>query len=88
MNKTNSINTTTDTLNFDDIPKIYDNIDKIKIVRGDSILNKYSDVDLIKIDTEGYEFQVLQGLSKTVKNNLPILLIEIEKRHSKNIPIE
>jgi FkbM family methyltransferase len=59
-------------------------IDKIKIVRGDSILNKYSDVDLIKIDTEGYEFQVLQGLSKTVKNNLPILLIEIEKRHSKN----
>ena len=62
----------------------YNKIDKIKIVRGDSILNKYSDIDLIKIDTEGYEFQVLQGLSKTIKNNFPVLLIEIEKRHSNN----
>jgi hypothetical protein len=34
MNKTHSINTTTDTLNFDDIPKIYDNIDKIKIIKS------------------------------------------------------
>jgi FkbM family methyltransferase len=62
----------------------YNKTERIKIIKGDVILKKYSNVDLIKIDTEGYEFKVVQGLRETIKKNFPILLIEIEKRHSRN----
>ena len=62
----------------------YNKTERIKIIKGDVILRKYSNVDLIKIDTEGYEFKVVQGLRETIKKNFPILLIEIEKRHSRN----
>ena len=62
----------------------YNKMERIKIIKGDVILRKYSNIDLIKIDTEGYEFEVVQGLRKTIRKNFPILLIEIEKRHSRN----
>jgi FkbM family methyltransferase len=62
----------------------YNKTERIKIIKGDVILRKYFNVDLIKIDTEGYEFKVVQGLRETIKKNFPILLIEIEKRHSRN----
>ena len=62
----------------------YNKTERIKIIKGDVILRKYSNVDLIKIDTEGYEFKVVQGLRETIKKNFPIFLIEIEKRHSRN----
>ena len=35
-----------------------------------------------EIDTEGYEFKVVQGLRETIKKNFPILLIEIEKNQT------
>lgn len=35
------------------------------------------DVDLIKIDVEGHEFSVLQGAIDTIKQNSPILVIEM-----------
>jgi hypothetical protein len=62
----------------------YNKTQRIKIIKGDIILRKYTNIDLIKIDTEGYEFKVVQGLRETIKKNFPILLIEIEKRHSRN----
>tara|TARA_B100000401_G_scaffold397402_1_gene307491 strand:- start:84 stop:857 length:774 start_codon:yes stop_codon:yes gene_type:complete len=40
-------------------------------------------IGLIKIDVEGHEKNVLQGGIKTVKNNKPVLLVEIEERHTK-----
>ena len=43
-------------------------------------------IGLIKIDVEGHERNVLQGGIETVKNNKPVLLVEIEERHTK-IPI-
>ena len=43
-------------------------------------------IGLIKIDVEGHEKNVLQGGIETVKNNKPVLLVEIEERHTK-IPI-
>lgn len=36
-------------------------------------------VSLIKIDAEGYEVKVLQGAEWTIRTNLPILVIEINK---------
>ena len=52
----------------------------IKAVRLDSFnLNP----DLIKIDVEGYEYNLLRGSLKTIKENLPIILIELHsEEHS------
>tara|TARA_B100000787_G_scaffold166392_1_gene151578 strand:+ start:3293 stop:4156 length:864 start_codon:yes stop_codon:yes gene_type:complete len=58
-------------------------IQKVKISTGDEILQSKR-IDFIKIDVEGYELFVLKGLKKIIKKNLPIFLIEIEKRHNKN----
>jgi len=35
------------------------------------------DVELIKIDVEGYELEVLKGAEKTINNNRPIIIIEV-----------
>jgi FkbM family methyltransferase len=58
-------------------------IQKVKISTGDKILQNKK-IDFIKIDVEGYELFVLKGLKKVIKKDLPIFLIEIEKRHNKN----
>jgi len=40
----------------------------------------YSDIDYIKIDCEGFEYKVLLGAERTVKNNKPIIVVE-QKPH-------
>lgn len=40
---------------------------------------KINNVDLMIIDTEGYELNVLKGGIKTIKNYLPLIIIEIHK---------
>jgi FkbM family methyltransferase len=55
--------------------------ESVRIVRGDKIL-KNKKIDLIKIDVEGYEVEVLRGLQTTIKNKIPVLIVEIEKRHN------
>ena len=42
----------------------------------DSIIFNNQSVALIKIDVEGFEFEVLKGAKETIKTNTPILLIE------------
>ena len=36
----------------------------------------FTDVDIIKIDVEGYELNVLSGAEETIKNNRPIVQVE------------
>tara|TARA_B100001093_G_C26601270_1_gene915984 strand:- start:85 stop:828 length:744 start_codon:yes stop_codon:yes gene_type:complete len=57
----------------------------IKLNMLDNILinNK---VGFIKIDVEGHETNVLMGAKSLINKNKPVLLIEIEERHTK-IPI-
>lgn len=46
---------------------------------GDEFVSEQGvqNISFLKIDTEGYEFQVLKGLKATIKSNLPIIFCEI-----------
>ena len=39
------------------------------------------DVDLIKIDVEGYEFFVIQGGEATITRNRPVMIVEQKPQH-------
>jgi FkbM family methyltransferase len=55
----------------------------IEIITSIFTLDSYSlsHIDFIKIDVEGHEYKVLGGAEKTIKKNLPVMVIEIEQRH-------
>ena len=40
-------------------------------------------ISLIKIDVEGHEIPVIEGGMKTILNNKPALIVEIDEKHSK-----
>ena len=42
----------------------------------------FQDVKFIKIDVEGHELDVLKGATKTIASSMPVMLIEIERRHN------
>ena len=67
---------------------IIDNCEKVPIQmkRLDDIKIK-NNIGFIKIDVEGHEKNVIQGGLDTIKRNKPILLIEIEEKHTKK-PVE
>jgi FkbM family methyltransferase len=49
----------------------------VEVVVLDELLRSHSiSPDLIKIDTENYEFEVIEGLKETVKNRRPDLILE------------
>lgn len=43
---------------------------------------EFENVEVIKIDVEGHELQVLKGAEVTLQSSRPILICEIEQRHS------
>ncbi len=49
-----------------------------EIVKNENIVN----IDFIKIDVEGFEFDVLKGARKTIANHKPVLCIEYIKKIS------
>tara|TARA_B100001123_G_scaffold437377_1_gene569423 strand:- start:540 stop:1289 length:750 start_codon:yes stop_codon:yes gene_type:complete len=63
---------------FNDFEKFNVKVDKL-----DNII-KNKDVGLIKIDVEGHEIEVINGAKKIINENKPILLVEIEEKHTKN----
>ena len=54
---------------------------KIKKNKLDNLLKKRK-IGFIKIDVEGHEKNVIIGASKIIKKNKPVLLIEIEEKHT------
>ena len=45
-------------------------------------------IGFIKIDVEGHEIEVINGGKETITNNMPVLLVEIEERHTQSPVIE
>ncbi|MCX2742206.1 FkbM family methyltransferase [Pontibacter anaerobius] len=60
--------------------------DRIDVSIPIRTLDEYNlnEVGHIKIDVEGHELSVLKGARRTIINNYPTLLIEIEERHKKH----
>jgi FkbM family methyltransferase len=53
---------------------------EVSVVIGDSVIMQNSTpVKLIKIDVEGFEYRVLQGLKQTLETWRPIVITEVEK---------
>ena len=57
----------------------------VSTIKGDEICKKVSKVDFIKIDVEGHELNVLEGLRKTIEEFSPTIAIEISKNSLKLI---
>jgi len=49
----------------------------------DSIHFPFSNKFVVKIDVEGHELKVLKGAFNFIKNSVDVIIIEIEKKHSK-----
>ena len=49
---------------------------EVKLMRGDDALAGVEGISLIKIDTDGHEMQVLEGLSETIARSRPLIQFE------------
>ena len=58
------------------------------LIKKKKINFKNKKVDFIKIDVEGYEYQVIKGAVNFLKKYKPIILIELESRTSNNLQIK
>jgi hypothetical protein len=58
----------------------------LEVVVGDDLLENanISAVNLVKMDIEGYEIFALQGLSRTLAKNRPIVVFEVTVAPGKN----
>tara|TARA_B100000131_G_scaffold312599_1_gene346870 strand:- start:136 stop:879 length:744 start_codon:yes stop_codon:yes gene_type:complete len=63
--------------------KNYSNYDSVKVnkIRLDEDLKNF-DIGFIKIDVEGHEKEVIEGSRNLIIKSKPVLLIEIEEKHS------
>jgi len=49
-----------------------------------SNINQENNISFVKLDVEGHEFNVLQGMEKTLKQNSPIVCFEQHRNHFDN----
>jgi len=49
---------------------------EVTVLNGDKILGNLPKITMMKIDVEGYEYEVLLGLINSLKKHLPILIME------------
>ena len=61
--------------------------EKVETITLDSYCkaNTLKNITFIKIDVEGYEFEVLDGAKLTITNHRPLILCESENRHLHNM---
>jgi FkbM family methyltransferase len=71
--------------NYKDIEKITVEVSTIDESVDSEGLNR---VDFVKIDVEGFEYEVIKGSSKTIQLYKPIFLIEIEQQHAPYVVVD
>jgi FkbM family methyltransferase len=49
----------------------------ISILKGDDFASRFEKLDFIKIDVEGFEKDVIEGLSETIKRLQPVVALEL-----------
>ena len=60
---------------------------KFKIINNPIRIKRFDQINLnckpkfIKIDVEGFDYEVLKGMKKTIKKNNPIILVEFNKNN-------
>ena len=66
-----------------------DEIEEIEIITLDNFVKekKLSRIDFIKCDVEGFELEIFRGGKNTIRRFKPIILVEIEERHTKKYNI-
>ncbi len=54
---------------------------KVRALPGDDFVKEFNidKVDIIKIDVEGFDFEVLQGFQQVIKNDKPCIQFELSK---------
>ena len=57
-------------------------LEKVPAQRGDDQFYYHWNIDLIKIDVQGWEFHTLQGLEMTIKTHTPTLCVELNNGDS------
>jgi hypothetical protein len=57
--------------------------ERVKVVTLDSLRERFSRVDFIKIDVEGFELSVLRGAQRLLEEHLPIVCFELTPLYSK-----
>lgn len=62
----------------------------IECIKGDDYLDEkdITKVDFMKIDVEGFELEVIKGLVKTIKRDLPILIFEYDQNYQLKTQID
>ncbi len=58
-----------------------DDANALRLVRGDDIL-QLRPVHFVKMDVEGMEVRVLQGLSETIARWRPVMFIEVDQNNT------
>jgi Methyltransferase FkbM domain len=56
---------------------------KVKTARLDTLASRFSSLAMVKIDVEGAEHLVLQGMTSVLKEHHPILVVEITDEYLK-----
>lgn len=59
---------------------------EVQAIALDSL--RLDNVGFVKIDVEGHELEVLEGAARTIRDQRPLLFIEIEQRHHPGQPVE
>jgi FkbM family methyltransferase len=71
-------NTKSDIINTNNTYNTYNtyNVNSIRLDDDDNVSSR-NDIDFIKIDTEGFELNVLKGAEQTIRRNKPLIEVEI-----------
>jgi FkbM family methyltransferase len=56
----------------------------VHIKKGDDVLTSEKNISLVKIDVEGYEYEVLEGIHETLVRHMPVIILEFSYISYKN----